>query len=298
LGPIIALPLLVLALGGFFFLRPPVLLISDASFDLIYGFRRAFMGRIGLSLRLFRRVEQVTITENADPEALIFSLEEKEKHPWAVLGHSRYSRGLEQYARRRADVRVTVIGEGPGPSRSGGGETFPGQGLEFVYTDAGLNSRRLGRCAALLAGETGGVVLIFQERPDFPVQPEAFLAGLREENGNLDPVYMDPSADYPSWDEVCCVVVGGGGAAPIPGVRERQIPVLLYSWLDPALSPFNVKVIGDDSIWALAFWALRVPPGEASSPRTIPAAFSVIQGRTADIRLRGRLKRALGSSLP
>jgi hypothetical protein len=293
-GAILALLILVLALGGFFFLRSPVLVISDAGFDLIYGFRRSLTGQLGLSLRLFRRVERVLITENADPEALIFALEEKEKRPWAVLGHSRYARGLEQYARQRADVRVTVIGEGPGPSWSG--ETPPG-GLEYVYTDAGLNSWRLGRCAALLAGEAGGLVLIFQDRPDFPVEPGAFLAGLRAESGNLDPVFADPAADYPSWDEVRAVVLGGP-AASFPGLRGRQIPVLLYSWLDPALSPSNVKLGGDDSIWALAFEALRLPPGGGSSPRTVPAALSLIRGRTAGAGLRGRLKKALDSSLP
>jgi hypothetical protein len=287
-----AIPVLAAAV---FFCRSPALLISDTGFDFIYGPGRTLAGQIGLSLRLFRRVERVVITENANPEAMVFAIEEKDKRPWAVLGHSRYSWGLEQYARQRQDVRVVVIGEDPEasgqPVRSG----VPGE-VELVYTDARLNSWRLGRCAALLAGETDGIVLVFQDGQNFPVQREAFLAGIREENENLSPLYLSPPSDYSSWEKVRCVVLGGRAGTYFD--QDREIPSLLYSWMDPALSPFSVKMIGDDSIWALAFQALRAPSGgDGSAQRTIPAAFKIPWGRVGDSNLRKKLKKAFASQI-
>ncbi|MDR1025615.1 MAG: hypothetical protein LBL56_07795, partial [Treponema sp.] len=251
----------------------------------------------GLSLRLFRRVERVTIVENADPEALVFAIEEKETRPWAVLGHSRYLRGLEQYARQRPDVRVTLVGGDPDSSGVLNLGDPGGGGLDLVFPDAPLNSWRAGRCAALLAGETGGIVLVFQEGWNFPVHREAFLAGLRAENENLVPVYLTPSSAYPSWEQVRCVVLGGPAEAYLG--QDIGIPSLLYSWMDSALSPSRVKVIGDDSPWALAYQALRTPPGGGDSPyRSIPARFRIPRGRIGDRELRERLKKAFDSPAP
>ncbi|MDR2375146.1 MAG: hypothetical protein LBD96_01770 [Treponema sp.] len=293
----ILFPLILAA--GVFLCRSPVLFVSDAGFDAIYGFRRTLTGQIGLSLRLFRRVKRLVIAENANPEAMVFAIEEKEKRPWAVLGHSRYSWGLSQYARQRADVRVIIIGEDSAlleqPVRS---DPSPGGGdVELVFSDLRLNSWRLGRCAALLAGETDGTVLVFQDRQNFPVEQEAFLAGLREERENLVPLYLDPSVDYSSWEQVRCVVLAGPSESYLR--REQEIPCLLYSWMDPALSPSSVRIVADDSPWALAFQALRVPSGgDAALYRTVPAAFSIPWGRVGNSGLRGRLKKALVSQIP
>jgi hypothetical protein len=291
---------LILAAAGFFFLRPPALLVGDAGFDLIYGPMRTLGGRVGLSLRLFRRVERVLIAENADPEAMVFAIDEQVKRPWAVLGPSRYERGLSHYARQREDVRVIIVGEDPGQAgdlnRSGAGSSNAAGEPERVFTDVRLNSWRLGRCAALLAGDTGEIVLVFQDRSNFPVHQEAFLAGLRAEHENLSPLYLNPSTDYNSWEQVGCVVLAG----PSSYLNQAAgIPVLLYSWLDPALSPSTVKVIGDDSPWTLAYRALSLPPGvDPESYRTLPAAFRIPWGRVGDRRLREKLKRALSSQIP
>ncbi|MDR2176971.1 MAG: hypothetical protein LBP20_02885 [Treponema sp.] len=284
--------LLVLAAAVFFLCRPPALLVSDAGFDFIYGFRRTLAGQIGLSLRLFRRVERVVIAENVDPGAVAFAIEEKAKHPWAVLGHSRYAWGLGQYAQRREDVRVIIAGETP---ESLGQQGLSGEG-ELVFPDVRLNSWRLGRCAALLAGETGGIALVFQDQPDFPVQREAFLAGLREENENIIPHYLNSFSDYSSWDQVRCVVLAG--PSEFSFAEEREIPFLLYSWMDPAFSPSSVKVIGDDSLWALAFQAFHGSSGGDLPYRAIPAVFSVPWGRVGDAGLREKLKRAFSSQIP
>jgi hypothetical protein len=294
----------------FFSSRPPLLILSDAGFDAFYGSRRTLFQQAGLSLRLFRRVKRVLIAEDANPEATVFAIEEGAAEPWAVLGPSRYRQGLERYARQRPDVRVVLIREDLPPGSS---ESAPGP--ESIFIDTRLTSWRAGRCAAILAGGGGGRILVFQDRRDFPVNQNAFLAGLREENGALIPFFLNGSTDYSSWDEVRCVVLGGPGDPYFN--QNGEIPVLLFSWMDPSLSPRSVKVSVDDSPWALALEVLRSPAGgsggdsggyrnipgkfvvlrrkgaggDSGGYRNIPAKFTVLRGRVEDRELGKRLKK-------
>jgi hypothetical protein len=279
------------ALAVFFLSRPPALILSDAGFDALYGPRRTLFRQTGLSLRLFRRVKRILVAEDANPEATVFALEEGAAAPWAVLGHSRYQRGLDLYARQYPDVRVILIREDSPPDPA---EAAPGP--ESVFIDTRLNSWRAGRCAAMLAGEGSGEILVFQDRQDFPVNQEAFLAGLREENGALIPRYLSGSADYSSWDEVRCVVIGGPGDLYFN--RSGEIPALLFTWMDPALSPRGVKITGDDSPWALAPEAFRSPDGDSGGYRSLSAKFTVLRGRVGDGELRKKLKKAVHLQIP
>jgi hypothetical protein len=267
----------------FFLSRPPVLILSDAGFDALYGPWRVMRRQAEFSLRLFRRVKRVPVAEDANPEAAVFAVEGAAARPWAVLGHSRYLQGLEQYARRHPEIRVIIIREGPG---SGAPEAGP----EYVFMDTRLNSLQAGRCAAMLAAGGEGEILVFQDGRDFPVNREAFLAGLREENKALIPVYLDNSADYSSWDRVRCVVLGG--PADFYFNRNSEIPALLFTWMDPALFPSTVKITADDSPWTLALRVLD-PPGEENSGeyRILPAKFTLLRGRVGDEDLRKKLKK-------
>jgi hypothetical protein len=267
----------------FFLSRPPVLILGDAGFDALYGPWRVLRRQAELSLRLFRRVKRVPVAEDANPEAAVFAVEGAAARPWAVLGHSRYLQGLEQYARLHPEIRVIIIREGPGSG-------VPEAGPEYVFMDSRLNSLQAGRCAAMLAGGEGEI-LVFQDGRNFPVDREAFLAGLQEEDKALIPVYLDSSADYSSWDKVRCVVLGGPADSYFN--RNSEIPALLFTWMDPALSPSTVKITADDSPWALALRVLD-PPGEEENSggyRSVPAAFTLLRGRVGEEELRRRLKK-------
>ncbi|MDR2103980.1 MAG: hypothetical protein LBP42_07760 [Treponema sp.] len=80
-----ALFLLLVFFGGLFYFRPPVLLVSDAAFEALYGTRRAWEKRIFLSLRFFRQIKIVLAAENAGADMLIFAVEEVHNAPYCVL---------------------------------------------------------------------------------------------------------------------------------------------------------------------------------------------------------------------
>jgi hypothetical protein len=280
---------LLLALA-FFMGRSPALILNDAGFEALYGQRRVLFRQALLSLRLFRRVKRVPMAENAGPEALVFAIEEEAAKPWAVLGHARYRQGLERYAQQHPEVRALLIREDPPPASP---PDPADSSLESIFIDTRLSSWRAGRCAALLAGEGPGRVLVIQERQDFPVNQEAFLAGLGEENGALIPLFLDGSA-VPSWEEVRCVVLGGP-ADPYFS-QNTGIPALLFTWLDPALSPHTVKLIADDSPWALAPESFR-PPGQGEF-RGVSPEFTLLSDRVEGEELRNRLKKAAHFQIP
>jgi hypothetical protein len=292
---------LILALGGIFAGRSPALILSDAGFDALYGPRRVLFRQAFLSLRLFRRVKRVPLAENSSPEAAVFAIEEGAAKPWAVLGHARYRQGLERYAREHPEIRTALIREDPSPEPGGpdpgspdpGGDG-PALGPESIFVDTRLGSWRAGRCAALLAGEGPGRVLVFQDRQDFPVNRDAFRAGLEEENQALIPHFLSSSADYSPWEEVRCVVLGGPADSYFN--RNSGIPALLFTWLDPALSPHTVKIIGDDSPWALAPEVFR-SPGKGGF-RRVPMEFTLLSGRVKGGELKNRLKKAIRLQIP
>ncbi|MDR2747176.1 MAG: hypothetical protein LBB77_06980 [Treponema sp.] len=286
----VLVPLGLLALVLVVFLsRSPALILSDAGFDALYGPRRTWFRQAGLSLRLFRQVKRVIVAEDANPEAAVFAIEGKSAKPWTVLGHSRYRQGLERYSRQYPDIRVLLIRDDT-PSLSA--ETGP----ESILADTRLNSWRAGRCAAILAGGEGGRILVFQDGRDFPVNREAFLAGVREENDVLVPLYLNSSADYSSWNDVRCVVLGGPGDPYFN--REGGIPAILFTWMDPALSPYSVKIIGDDSPWALAPEVFRSSGADSGGYRSVPAEFTVLRRRVGDGELAKRLKKVVHLQIP
>jgi hypothetical protein len=65
--------------------------------------------------------------------------------------------------------------------------------------------------------------------------------------------------------------------------------------MDPALSSSTVKVVVDDSVWALALQCFRP---DAGTPRVVQAEFTIPQGRVGDSELREKLKKALLEQIP
>lgn len=271
--------------GGIFFTRDPALVLSDPSFDSIYGAQRALLRQTAVSLRLFRPVKKVEIAESAGPDAVIFAIEEASPHPWAVLAPYRYAQGLRRYAEQYQETPAIVLG--------GRENRREGKFLSLA-TDTRLNSYRAGLSAAVFVRETDGIILVFQEEQNFPVNREDFLAGLRAGDCDRDPVYMSGYTEYPAYDKLSCVVLGGNAPAFLG--QNSPVPVVLFSWMDPAISPGNVKLIFDDSPWGIGIDAFRaavggeeplpseiiVPPGRIGRKDVLKDLRIAVRGRIAE----------------
>jgi hypothetical protein len=254
------------AAAGLFFSRPPALVLSDLSFDALYGMRRSLLRQGEASIRLLRPVKKVMIAENAGSDAVIFTVQEASSRPWAVLAPSRYAQGIRRYAEQHPETPVVILG-GRENSREGR--------LVSLAVDTRLDSYRAGRSAAFFSREGEGDILVFQEEEDFPVNRDAFLAGLQAEGCDTVPSYTSANTDYSGYDKLSCVVLGSGAQAFLD--RNSAVPVILFSWLDPAFSPGNVKLVFDDSPWGISVDAFRAALEAGEGP--VPSGISLLSGR-------------------
>ncbi|MDR0568128.1 MAG: hypothetical protein LBG87_02855 [Spirochaetaceae bacterium] len=251
--PAIAVLALAIGLGiGGFFLRAPVLVVSDASFDALYGVWRTRLKTASAELILYRRVKAVQVADTADPAMVAFAVEEAAGAPYCILFPYRYNDGAGLYAERHPGVRVFVLG----------GRHTEGRldGTVFIGTDWETDLYRAGLCAGSIARSgADGEVLFFQNPVLSAEEQDAFERGLRDRDVEKTPKYLSVSQEYSDNKSVACAVAAGRAEAFFE--QNLGAPLVLFSWADPALTSASVKVLFDDSPWALVARVVQTIPG-------------------------------------
>jgi hypothetical protein len=238
----VLVPVLVFfTVQGAFSYRSPLVIVTDASFMALYGPKRLEKMENRLSLRLFRRVIPVYVDENAGSDQVSFAAEDASKKPLAVLFPHRYMGGGDYYKESRPDTPVYITS---GRNQSSKAK----EAVSFIRTDVETDLYRAGLCAALLAGE-GSVIFISDEFVPSENR-DAFVEGLRAQGYNRYTDWARYNSDFLSDRYLACAVIAG----PVGEFFEQrpEIPVILFSWADPDFTPRSVKVIFDDSPYALA----------------------------------------------
>ncbi|MDR0598380.1 MAG: hypothetical protein LBG14_07730 [Treponema sp.] len=277
------------ALGAALYrLRAPLLLALDEEFIFLYGIRRGALKRLELSLRLFRRVVVARIAEGASPDVVAFAAGAAAARPYAALFPGRHRQGAQRYAEQAPEIPVGVLGGGA-IFRPAGNE-----GFRFIETDKKTDLYLAGRCAAIFALRGGGGVLFFAGDLIDRADRETFEKGLRDQGFADAPVFVDRGTEYALPEGLSCVVM----TSPAENFLENaSLPVILFSWIDPGFTARGVKIIFDDSPWALALASARALQEPGALP---PAASEVLAlwDRIGDPDLRRDLKRALNSGAP
>jgi len=242
--PLAVIILLITLPAGIFLIRSPVLIVTDPSFSHIYGTVRLKLKELTISGKLFRRVATVTVAESAGPDHVALIVEKSAGSPKAVFFPYRYLAGARLYKENHPKVPVFVTG-GQKPQ----GETS----LGFILTDTVEDLYRAGLCASFLAKDKR--ILFFSDGSIRNENRDAFREGTRAQGALSDPIYMNAQTDYASYTDIGCVVLAGPATRFLD--RNLKIPVILFSWIDPALTPQVVKLTFDDSPWILAEKALK-----------------------------------------
>jgi hypothetical protein len=299
---------LALVLPGLvFLLRSPVLIVSDGPFMSLYGESRVRQRQRAAAIALFRRVKPVLVAESAGPDLVVFAVEAADPRPYGVIFPYRYADGGRRYGVRFPRVRTVILDHRSWPAVAGGEDAGPpgerrAAGEPVVlrirrrddFYRAGLMAGLMARSSSLSAEhsgaggpDSGGEVLVFQERSLSPADKNALLTGLREQGAGQSR-FLNSPAEYDGLEGASCVILTGPAGEFLD--RNLKIPVLLFSWLDPALSSRETLVIFDDSSWALAEAALRLAKrGEGGE---IPSRLVFPRGRIADKGLARELRRA------
>jgi hypothetical protein len=284
----------LLALGAALFMfRSPVLMVVDDEYIGLYGLRRSWVKQTEISVKMFRRFKVVRMADGAAPDVIAFAVNEAASRPYAVLFPFSYERGARRYAEQSPGIPVGVLGGGARIRRPA---ELPVEenGLVFIETDRTTDLYRAGRCAALFALQDGGGILFFTGDTVNWNDKDAFLKGLRDQGFEDLPVFVDIGEDYTLSRGFSCVVM----ARAVEDYLDNNptAPAILFSWIDPGITPREIKVIFDDSPWALAAAAVKtLHRKEEVSP--VPSEILIPRGRIGDTGLRKGIKRVINGKI-
>ena len=275
--PLIIFGLVLLILAAVFFMRSPVLIVTDSYFERIYGKGRLRFRGIWTSLELFRPVISVEVAVNAGPDLIALAAAGHSASPWAVFFPYRYMEAALYYLEMHPNIPVLVM-------------TADNPGLEdtplitFVRTDTRIDMFRAGLYAKVLAGEEA--VLFVSERGINEDLRSSFLTGLAAKHlYRTETLFYYPSMVFPSHMNIGCMVSSGDTGIFIE--QNVQFPLILFSWADPAYTPRTVKLLFDDTPWAMAKDALRnYPPaaGELIIPSKPLLLFNRMENKSSYFR--------------
>ncbi len=242
--------------------RRPVVVVTDASFEELYGPERSRRRKIGASLAVYRRVVVAIVAESAADAAAADAAASASADPFCVVFPYRYEAGAVAYAERRQDVRTVVVG---GPAETGA------RPPRFT-ADRATDLYRAGRVAGLLSS-AGRPVLIGGGSE----LPRPFLAGLADSGFPGEPLLLAPGDPLPA-DAACVVAVDMDGRL---SPELRALPLVLFSWIDLALVPASTVAVFDDSVWALLVPAVRAAAGGGAPGAPSAVWFPRTAGRKA-----------------
>jgi hypothetical protein len=284
LGGFLLFTITALAFARIYMSRPPILMVTDTSFLQLYGTPRLKQKERLISASLFRRLVMVRVDENAGQEAIAIAVEEAHEAPWAVVFPFRYYGGAQRLSEQRPETRILLIGE-----RREDLDPF----VTSVRTDTALDLYRAGAAAALLTGEKRP--LFFSDGILSNELREVFQQGLETQGYTEDPVYRSATLGYNSYDQIGCVIVAGPASSFIDQNLEQNLdlPVILFTWIDPAMTPQSVKLVFDDSPLALAAGALKA---QGEGQLLIPSTPAIMKDRLPDKETFEKLKVIIRSS--
>jgi len=286
---VMALPPLV------FFVRAPVLVVTDAQFAALYGAARMKRQRASASLALFRRVKPVMVADGASPDILVVAISKAASRPFCVLFPRSQAPAAERYHQEFPEIPAVLLA-GLVPASS---LPTPEGSLRVYETDRDADLYRAGLFAGLLADprpvgqepESRRTVALWQDRAVTAAQRDLFIRGARERYPETGVVFANAAGEMPDAEGLSCAVVTGAGVEYLE--RRPQVPVVLFSWLDPALVPREVAVLFDDSPWGLAVSAARMAAGHQTGGK-IPSKPLILSGNVGNNGTFRMLRQAAG----
>ncbi|MFA6507573.1 MAG: hypothetical protein WCT14_15840 [Treponemataceae bacterium] len=241
--PILGVLLLVFLCGlAVFIFRKPIIVVSDTAFEILYGEGRASISRIELSILAFRPVRLALVSENAAPfsAAEVAMSVAGPRGAACVLLPTRYRAGAEILLRRLPGTPIVLVGESDPEVSRGAMISFGPDRATDLYR-AGLLSGKLA------AGQP--LVLRIDGLRDSNLK-EPFIQGVAESGCKESPSFLNPG-------EPLSAAVASSFVTNAAYAQDEAPCAIIFSWADPSLLPQEIKVVFDDSLYALSFDAFR-----------------------------------------
>lgn len=280
--PVFAVIVFLLGAASVLMLRPTVVVVTDDYFSAMYGVRREHLKRVEMSARMFRLVKFVRMAEGVETDAVVYAVRNAARNAKAAVFPYRYHDAAVRYADSAPKaVPVVLLGLNPvppAPAPAADGEEGVRTGIVYVRQDEEADFYRAGRVAAILSArdgkgapvpDTNMTVLAISRELNGADTEAVFQRGLRDGGSGAACVFRRSGDSYPQ-DELSCAVIWGPASGLLHDSLETVTPTVVFSWVDPAFTSANVKVVIDDSPLQLA-----------------PAVTAAIRGRTRSQVRRG-----------
>jgi hypothetical protein len=283
LGVVIAVPCI------FFYIRAPVLVVTDASFVELYGKSPLRRQRFSAERTLFRPVKPVLIADGAGSDIVSIAITAASDRPFCVLFPRSQAAAAQYFHEEFPEIPAVVLrGLVQAPQIQS-----PDGVLCLYSTDRQTDLYRAGLCAGILGGMKQQTTpktddkeepplktfVLWQDRQIRDPEREIFSQGIREIDAESTVTFVNNAATLPDMNGISCTVLTGAGGEFME--RSPSMPVILFSWVDPSLTPQEVKVLFDDSVWALVVPAVRMAR-EGQAEGAIPSKPLILSRKIAD----------------
>jgi len=253
-----------------FNLRSPVLILTELSFIEIYGKERLKNESLFVSLALFRPVKFVVVANDAGEDVVPFAITQASIKPFCVLFPLRFVGSARFYKNLGLNVPIVVL-EGRCLEEENPAESILGEEKSdyFIFkTDISDDFYRIGLAVTAIKSKIvqkqeesaneddkkGKVVVFLDSKLDN--MKDIFLRGLYDRGELYETHFFNSFSQYYDFADLHCVVMAGTGAEFVE--KKTETPLLLFTWLDPALLPFDVVMTVNDSPLAQARQAVKM----------------------------------------
>ena len=259
-----------------FYTRPPVLVVADMSFVQLYGESRMRRENFRSSMSLFRPVKTVSVANDSGDDIVQFAITEISSHPFCVLFPLRFTGAARLYHEQNPQIQVILL-EGRFLNNKSGDLNDV-----FIYkTDIEADFYRAGVAAALLEGENNRKIAVFVDNQLQKQCRDAFLSAFDEMEEPPDPLFYNSFSQYSEVPDLSCVVLAGTGSEYVENFSG--VPVVFFTWIDPAMVPNDVVLIVDDSPWVQVPQAVRMAAAGLTDG-SIVSNFLILNEKKIDAR--------------
>jgi len=239
-----------------YLMRPPVLIITDLAFVSLYGEKRIKQEMQASSLALFRRVRMVSVADDASDDIVRIAVTDVSSEPYCVIFPLRFARSARIYREQNPGVPVVILEGRHGNYLT---NSVIGGNLNDYYiykTDINTEFQKAGRAAAALNIGKNGKIAVFLDPQIYVQASDAFLLGKNSSENPLPALFFNDFSQFSEIPDLSCVVLAGSGAEFME--QNKEIPVIIFSWIDPFLLPDTTALLINDSSLAQVVEAVRM----------------------------------------
>jgi hypothetical protein len=255
---VLSLVLAVLVVYTVFLARRPVLVVVDESFLMLYGEKRAKREISLSSLDLFRKIKPVPVEDDAGEDIVLVAVNETSKRPYCVIFSLRFARAARLFREQSPQIPAIIL-EGRYPEASNPSSFAIGSDLDdyFLYkTDISADFSRAAQAVLILDREKNGKIVIFTDTNTQSQAKEAFSQVLNELGKTNQTLFLTNFSQFNAADDISCVLMAGSGSEYMD--KHKDVPVILFSWIDPEFLPVDTVLVLNDSPPALLAQAVRM----------------------------------------